>query len=481
MKIQHKLFLAFLFGSLVLVATMYGLMQWSFDKGMIDYVNERELNSQAALAPLLAGKYRDYGSWDFIKGNHTLWRNLIRRSDSSLPYGETTERPQERQRRRPPPNGPNFAGPGVNHPPPPRKPLRIVLLDDNKQSLFGPYDPNQKTPLLPIEVNGKTVGWLTLASRKNMPEAYDIAFVSEQKTTYLVISGIMLLLSACFAYPLASWLTQPIKKLAAATHALASGNYDLQIKHNSKDELGQLTRDFNHLAQTLAANESARKRWIADISHELRTPLGITRGELEAMMDGIRPINKENIHSTHQEILRLQRIVDDLHELAKADIGALSYQMEPLDLNDLLQSQVAKFTPQAESLQLSLKSDLPTAAVKVWADKTRITQLMTNLLTNSMKYTDPNGTVSLRLTSTDNRARLIIEDSSPGVPLNTMEKLFDPLYRFESSRNRKTGGSGLGLAICKKIVEGHNGTIKAEASYLGGLKITVTLPIGHSS
>lgn len=498
MKIQSKLFLAFLLGSLVLVSAMYGLTQWSFDRGMLDYINQRELNAQASLADALAVQYEQQGSWQFIRNNHRLWRQLLESADTQSSDSQPHPSPGNHRFRPPPPHregGPNGRPPPRDHlpkdhfrkdqaprnhsprgtPPPPRPPA-VILLDQNQQPIFGRYNPKQDTPLLPITVAGNTVGWLTIPPRENMTKGFDLSFVKQQQTAFLVISGILLLLSICVAYPLAVLLTRPIKKLAQATHQLTSGNYQLQVDYQSHDELGQLTQDFNHLARTLAANETARKRWIADISHELRTPLAITRGELEAMLDGVRPIDNKSIVSTHQEILHLQRLVDDLYELTNADIGALNYQLETTDVAELVQDQVNKIQHQAKQAGLTLTAVIPESPVWLEADETRLAQLITNLLTNSIKYTDPDGQVQVSLTDDKHHALIQIEDSSPGVADKDFPHLFDPLFRVESSRNRKTGGSGLGLAICEKIVAGHNGSIEADSSALGGLRIKVRLP-----
>ena len=120
--------------------------------------------------------------------------------------------------------------------------------------------------------------------------------------------------------------------MAAATHDLASGKYAVRIPVSSSDELGQLARDFNAMALTLEKNEKARRQWVADISHELRTPLAVLRGEIEALLDGIRNTTPEAIRSLHVETLRLHRLVEDLYQLALSDLGALTYRKEDLDL-----------------------------------------------------------------------------------------------------------------------------------------------------
>lgn len=499
MKIQTKLFFAFLASSIILVSSMYALMQWSFDQGMLDYINERELSTQGALAESLGKRYAREGSWDFIRNNHRLWKQILTNNDRENHASENggaagnNNFPQRQQRpprpdfnRPPPPRGDypqafNHSVPPEHLPPPDRRPTpprpRIILLDNDKNVVFGPQNYAGKTPKIAIIAGGETVGWLTIARRENLSDAYDVGFVREQQTAFLIISGLLLLLSACIAYPLASLLTRPIKQLAQGTTQLTSGNFDIEIQHHSGDELGQLTQDFNRLAKTLSANESARRRWIADISHELRTPLTICRGELEAMIEGVRPATQENVASTHQEVLHLQRIVEDLYELSNADLGALRYQFQDLDLCLLLREQWQKHAPAIEAAGLTMELQLPQSSVMLSGDRTRLSQLINNLLNNSSKYTDSGGHIRLTLREQGGNAHITIEDSSPGVNDSDLHKLFDPLYRVENSRNRKSGGSGLGLSICQRIVAGHNGKIDASHSQDGGIKVTVQLPL----
>ena len=180
MSIQQKLFLAFLMGSIALVTAMYGLMQWSFDQGMLDYVNQRELESQAVLAPMLAAHYQRHGSWQFLEGNHRLWRRLLEQSQGIPDTGsrKPNDRPPRREHRNQPPN--------LMPPPPPNQPRpRIMLLNAHKQALFGDYNPDDDLPLIPIEVDNQTVGYLTLARRKHMSEAYELSFVKEQQTAMM--------------------------------------------------------------------------------------------------------------------------------------------------------------------------------------------------------------------------------------------------------------------------------------------------------
>lgn len=496
MSIQSKLFLAFLCASTFLVISMFALVQWSFDRGLLDYVNSRELARQQVIADLLADYYQSRGSLTALRRSPERWDALM---DGDLNALSSTESYADRRpppQRRPPPPPPREGRDDHKHhgdrpprpkPPPGEGPPRpkanspLVLLAADKSSIFGELDPRQDHPLLPIEANGQIVGWLGQRPRDDLTADYDVDFLREQRTEFILIGIGMVLMATLLAFPLSRRLVTPIKQLLAATRQLAKGQYQTRLTRPSHDELGQLTDHVNNLAETLQNNETARKRWIADISHELRTPLAIARGELEAMLDGVRPLDHAQVTSAHKEIERLQKLIEDLYQLTNADIGALRYQMGVLDINDVVDDVISALKPSAVEAQLTIQADLPDQNVYVLADDTRLHQLLNNLLVNCIKYTDPGGCIDVRLTAGSDIATLTINDSAPGVPDDALPQLFDHLYRVDSSRNRRTGGSGLGLALCKKIVAAHHGTISASHSPTGGLSIKVVLPLSDTS
>jgi two-component system sensor histidine kinase BaeS len=283
-------------------------------------------------------------------------------------------------------------------------------------------------------------------------------------------------LAALIAWWVARTLLTPVKRVAAATHRLAAGHHDVRVPVDSQDEVGQLARDFNHLALTLGRNENLRREFMADVSHELRTPLGILKGELEALEDGIVPLNADAVRSLQSEVARIGGLVDDLHELALSDAGALSYRQKPLDLADLLRRVTQSHQARMDSAGLRLEVQAPALAATVSGDAARLQQLLDNLLENSRRYTDAPGTVQVTLQAAGANWALSIQDSAPGVPPALRGQLFERFFRVDASRNSTTGGSGLGLAICRNIVQAHGGQIDAQASALGGVCITVRLP-----
>ena len=263
-------------------------------------------------------------------------------------------------------------------------------------------------------------------------------------------------------------------------HKLTQGDYVQQLDLKRKDELGELSRDFNELAITLNENEDARKRWLANISHELRTPVAILRGELEAMLDGVRSLDKSNIDSANDEVKHLQRLIDDLHQLTSADIGGMHYRKKSINFNDWLNSEENKYRSYLANANISFAVEINNTSAFIFADSTRLCQLFENIINNCIKYAGASRVnISLARHHNPNVVTIIVEDNGIGVDDVHLAHLFEHLYRVENSRNRKTGGSGLGLSICAHIVAAHQGTIVAEKSHLGGLAIMIKLPLSQ--
>jgi two-component system sensor histidine kinase BaeS len=328
-----------------------------------------------------------------------------------------------------------------------------------------------------LVVNNQIVGWLTLKPLRQITNTRELDFIRQQSHTFLLIAVALLSSAALLALLLAQQLTRPLRELTGLVKNLASGDYQTYVHINGQDEIAELGRDINTLARTLADNQQTRQRWIADISHELRTPLTVVRGELEALEDGIHPFDRAGLQSLQHEIDRLSKLVEDLHELSLADLGALSYQRLPLDLREILAQVTDTFTLRAQQHGLALtlaQQTLPKLPVN--GDRQRLLQLFSNLLENSVRYTDAGGRIEVTVHFADQVIRVFIDDSPPGVTAAECPRLFERLYRVDASRSRVRGGSGLGLAICQSIVTAHEGTITAQSSPLGGLRISVTLP-----
>jgi two-component system sensor histidine kinase BaeS len=287
----------------------------------------------------------------------------------------------------------------------------------------------------------------------------------------------VLVLAALASFILSRHLLRPVEQLAKGAHALASRNFDTRIQVSSGDELGQLAHDFNRMAQTLERYEHMRKQWISDISHELRTPIAILQGEIEAILDGVREMSPETLESIHAEVMLLGKLIGDLHELSIAETGELSFVEEPVHVLQILANSVkifeSRFIQKGITVQLELGQDMD---MTVNGDPDRMAQVFSNILENSLRYTTSPGKFRIWQEQRGQFVHLNLEDSEPGVADDSLEHLFDRLYRTDPSRSRKNGGSGLGLAISKSIIELSGGQIHASHSPLGGVRIEIILP-----
>ncbi len=483
-RLLTRLFLAILLSILVPLGAMMFSVQWSFREGFADYLHQQKLERTAKVIPLLVAAYQEHGDWEFLRDDHFTWVGLLHRG-----LGDPPNAPGHPPADDPPPGPPHGRPPHPPHlPPPPRDPFarlhRIYLQDAEHQRIIGPppdrlpgNGEQQPASTLPIEINGQTVGWLEVERSTLLTDRLAVAFVAQQTQVNRLILLLAFLIASLAGWLLAGQILRPLRRIAAGTRTLASGRYDVALPV-SGDELGDLARDFNRLAATLQSHENARRRWIADISHELRTPLAILRGEIESLLDGVRPLTRERIASLHAETLALNALVNDLYELSLSDLGALSYRRVRIDLVNTLTRTAGSYRTRFAEKAITLTTRFEGPAIML-GDPQRLAQLFGNVLENSYRYTHPGGQCRLTLASAGERAVITIEDSAPGVPPEALGKLFDRLYRVDASRSREHGGAGLGLSICTNIVAAHEGTITASHSPLGGLAIQIELPLSQ--
>ena len=475
-SIRFKLFLTFLLTTLLVVAGMYLFMRWSLDRGFTEFIETRQNERVENLIEGLDEYYAITGSWKPLAKNKRLWIQLLMQSDNHphrhpAPWmKKALTEPKDKW----PPDWPDTQSKRRFTP----LELRVMLLRADKSIIFGRHEALPQLVLHPIRYKKQVVGFLGLLPGKPVNQLGEILFMERQAQSFVWITLLMIALSAGLALLLAYTLGRPLKRITAAAKELAVGRYYIRLPVESGDELGQLARDFNEMAAALEQSEQARRRWIADISHELRTPLSVLRGELEALQDGIRPLTREAVDSLFADVMRLNRLTEDLYQLALSDQGALTYRKTLIDPIVTLKEDLAALMPEFNNKQLSvhMNNELP-GPVNLYADPDRLSQLFRNLLKNSANYSDSGGRLNITISKKADILLIDMADSAPGVSEQELDKLFDRFYRVESSRNRNHGGAGLGLAICNNIIAAHNGLIKAHASALGGLAIHIELPV----
>ena len=473
MGIRFKLItLLLLFGFMVL-GTLIWSNQFVLHKTMLHYVDQRDHQRLERLQGNLEIYLDSQLITDISELNEVSWSRLLRyshRLDFTQNSGlfESIIKKIDKPRRR------NF--------PPDEFENRVSLVTSKGKVLFG----NTVEPSitwLPIKINNKVVALVGYHPLQELIEKTDIEFSQNQFKLLSLGALFVTVLALLILWPLAQHLLAPIRQINQSMRYLTSGDFKHRLNVNRKDEFGELQSAVNHLAKTLQASQQSRNQWIADISHELRTPLTVLNGSIEAMRDGIRPINIDNINNLHQEVALLQRLIEDLYQLSLSDVGALQYTMNPTDISQLFMQTAAQFEAKAKSKGLKFQLSKIEKRAFIAGDKVRLQQMFINLMQNAIDYTDVQqengntGLIQFSLTKQDNNWLICIEDSAPAVSKQDLLHIQERFYRAETSRNRRTGGTGLGLAMVTQVVTAHDGNLTIKLSSLGGLKVCIHFPI----
>lgn len=288
-----------------------------------------------------------------------------------------------------------------------------------------------------------------------------------------------LVLIALFTAIITRFLTRPIRELTRAAKELSRGRFGVTVRVRSRDEISQLRRTFNEMSQRLAAFHQSRKELFADISHEIRSPLARIQSDAELLID--REMSKEereeHLQAICEEVEGISRLVEDLSIMSQIEDNQLRLKISPSPLQQLLIREAGKFRPQFGEKSVTLRQIMPEDISPVMMDDKRIGQVISNLLTNALRYTPPGGTIELGVRVNGNMATVWVRDTGPGIPPEALPRIFDRFYRVDPSRSRISGGAGLGLAIAKHFVEAHGGTIRAESEPGKGTCIQFTLPL----
>jgi len=232
------------------------------------------------------------------------------------------------------------------------------------------------------------------------------------------------------------------------------------------------------MAERLEKYESMRKQWVADIAHELRTPISIMQAEVEAVQDSVWPLEMKTMDHLHSEILYIAKTVNDLHLLSMAESRGLTLNLEKISVSDMLIDASIRFEEKMKSAGLQLEMELVNRTRSfIIADPYLLRTVFNNLIENSIRYTDIPGKLEISCFIEESSIVTTFDDTPPGVTEEYMDRIFDRLFRVDPSRSRKHNGSGLGLSTCRAHIEAMGGTITASASPIGGLRITVKMPI----
>ncbi|NQX63889.1 sensor histidine kinase [Paenibacillus qinlingensis] len=358
----------------------------------------------------------------------------------------------------------------------------ILLASDSRVLLTSGDTPSKKVQTFGIRSN------LMLGERRIATLIYHDAgaeVISQLRigvlssTRFLLMIGtfVFVLVSLFLIYWLARRLTAPLRALIPVLDRLGKGEYGIQAPVTSQDEYGKVAEAFNVMSAQLDQAESLRRNMAADVAHELRTPLTIISGKLELLQQEAKPLAPEVLLPLQDELIRLTRLVDDLHQLSLAEAKKLPLERKPVDMLSLLGRIVEHFAPDAQRKDVKLSLHCAAENTVLWVDAHRITQVFYNLLTNAIRYTTEGGRVEVWIEKHDDQhLRLSVRDTGMGIDGAHLPFLFERFYRMDEARARNSGGMGLGLAIAKQLILAHKGTIEVSSQLGEGSVFTVTLP-----
>jgi two-component system OmpR family sensor kinase/two-component system sensor histidine kinase BaeS len=262
---------------------------------------------------------------------------------------------------------------------------------------------------------------------------------------------------------------QPLDELVIAAERVERGDYSARVEERGPPQTRSLARAFNQMSARLAAVDTERRTFLAEMAHEMRTPLTVLQGQLEAVADGVYPADAEHIAPLLDQTMALERLVDDLRTVALADAGALALARTPTDLGALIEEQLDAF--RASAPELTLETEIGPNLPLVDVDAGRVAQVIRNLLSNAIRHTSSGGHVVIAARSARPNVVVEVRDNGSGIAADLLPRVFD---RF--AKGSGPSGSGLGLAIAHDLVAAHGGTISAESSVDQGTTIRFTLP-----
>lgn len=368
----------------------------------------------------------------------------------------------------------------------------ITLMDKNKSVIWS-MDPDEikarmhmenmmgknkgvyTTKTYDIKNEDKVVGYVSIGQYCSLLlSEEDVRFKSQINNSILISLIFTIVITIIISLYLSKEFSSPIKKVADVSMELSKGNYDVNYNGDSNIvELRNLENSINDLREKLKKQDTLRKRLVSDISHEIRTPLNVLQNNLEAMVDGIFPINNENLNSLNDEVIRFGKLLDNLNILKGFEEEKLAVNMEKISLNKLIASVINDFlvTVKDKGLKIHFNTDKK-KDYYILGDENKLKQVFINLLSNSIKFTEEGGSIWVNIK--ENREQFIVEviDNGIGIKKEDLPFIFERLYRGDKSRHEREG-SGIGLTIVKKILILHSASINVESELEKGTKVTI--------
>ena len=471
-----RLILSFTLIVLVSVASLVLIARRSAANDVRAFMFRGGMSGTETLVSALEDYYQENGSWEGVESLLTFsGRQQGRRSGSADGRGPGQGL------------GPGMMSEMMNQ--------RLRLADPQGQVLIDTGSPNASAGTLTgsdqrltsteleqaiaLQVRGQTVGYLFPEGNPQFTRLDEVALVNRLNRAALVAGLLAGGLSLLLALLLSARLLRPVRALTLAAERLEKGDLNQRVDVDGQDEISTLGNAFNQMAASLQQAEKSRQAMTADIAHELRTPLAVQRAQIEALQDGVYPVNPENLAALLEQNRLLERLVEDLRTLALADAGQLQLELIPTDLGRLVEPLLERFRAQAGQQQVKLVFSTQGNCPPLRVDPGRMEQILGNLLSNALRYTPAGGRIAITLDCSSGMVELSVHDSGPGIPPDSLAHLFERFYRGDRARNRSEGGSGLGLAIAQQLARAHSGTLSAANHPTGGAMFILRLPFAE--
>ena len=445
-SLRYRLLLALLLVVVVVVGTVVLFAVRATTQEFQAYVERGGILRDRRLQNMLAAHYEQNRSWEDVQ---PLIEQMARMSDERIVLADE--------------NG-------------------LVIADSDRKLIGQLAGRTWAAPGMMISWGQMPIGLLYVRPTGGLPfggpERIFLRSVNRWLLTAVLAAGAV---AIALTWTLSRRILRPVEALTEAARRMETGDISQRVAVQTQDEIGELARAFNSMADGLARLEQLRRNMVTDVAHELRTPLSNIRGYLEALRDGVTQPTPEVIGSLHEESMLLTRLVDDLQELALAEAGQLKLIREPVALTPVVSQVVSAMQPRAAESGLTITAALPDDLPLVHADPGRVAQVLQNLVNNALAYTPSGGEITVLARAAGTEVEVSVRDTGVGIALEHLPHVFDRFYRVDRSRTRATGGAGLGLAIVKQLVEAQGGRVWAESTPGVGSTFCFTLPVAETS